>query len=157
MGVTATAIHNTKPQGGPERSPRYIHLSALRTQPSISLSIPPVAKKKMFPSQSFAAGLPYAGNQGAIRVTLEGSPLRKSDKATYTPMVQESIPTLRLKPSVGRILSVDGLETAMRDWDPVALKAYIKLLGLNVVAEDDECPESAFRPKVHIWQQIDDV
>jgi hypothetical protein len=134
-----------------------VHLSALRTQPSISLTIPPVTSKKISSSPSFATGLPYAGNQGAIKVTLEGSPLRKSDKATYTPMVQEHIPTLRLKPSVGRILSVDGLEAAMRDWDPAALKAYVRLLGLHVVVEDGEGAESTLRPKVHIWQQIDDV
>lgn len=88
---------------------------------------------------------------------MEGSATRKSDKATYTPMVQESVPTVRLKPSVGRILSVDGLETAMTQWDPAALKAYVDLLGLNVIAEEGEDAESARRPKVHIWQQTDDV
>lgn len=157
IGVTTTAVHNTRPLGGPERSPRYIHLSAIRTQPSISLAIPPHTSKKASNSPSFAAGLPYAGNQGAITVTLEGSSSRKSDKATYTPMVTESIPTVRLKPSVGRILSVDGLEMAMREWDSVALEAYIDLLGLHVIAEEGESAESALKPKVHIWQQIDDV
>ncbi|CZT20246.1 uncharacterized protein RCC_06104 [Ramularia collo-cygni] len=143
--------------GGPDRSPRYIHLSAIRKLPSISLAVPPVNSKKASTSPSFAAGLPYAGNQGAIRVTLEGAPSQKSDLATYTPMVQESIPAIRLRPSVGRILSVDGLEAAMRDWDPDALKAYVALLGLHVIEEHGQDAEAALRPKVHIWQQIDDV
>lgn len=45
----------------------------------------------------------------------------------------------------------------MRDWDPVALRTYVRLLNLHVVAEAEECPETALRPKVQIWQQIDDV
>lgn len=82
--------------------------------------------------------------------------MRKSDKATYTPAMKDSISPLRPRPPVGRILSVDGLDAAIRNWNTAALEAYVALLDLHVVADEGECAESALIPKFHIWQQIDD-
>jgi hypothetical protein len=141
----------------------YIHLSALKTRPSLAVALPPKCPT------AYPNGIVYPTRKGVLAVTAPQADVSvPGDAVEYLPTrkasvrermgkgrekkVGESGPT-----EVSRLLLVEGLEVAMREWDGEALRLYVELLALNVIrTERGQQEGGVMKPGIFVLQGWED-
>jgi len=59
------------------------------------------------------------------------------------------------KRQVARLVEVDGIEDAIRNWDQEAVERYVKVLGLKVVFMNGEAEGQMLRPRLRLLQSVE--
>ncbi|SMR63963.1 unnamed protein product [Zymoseptoria tritici ST99CH_3D1] len=171
LNVDAAWIANSRPSqsfAGPstmQQDCHYIHLSALKTRPSLAVALPPRCPTR------YPSGILYTTTKGSLSANVTASPSEASlpaDEMVYTlpkrPKLNERIVAktkgkgkTRSEPrSVCRLLSVEGLEAATRDWDAAALEKYVELLELCVIRTERGAGGERMKPGIFVLQTWDE-
>jgi len=122
------------------RSMNYVHISASTDRPSLT-QLYPGATPSTGPALHFEDGhLQVHCHPGtATAISREHVQIRQSAK----------------KRQVARLVEVDGIEDAIRNWDQEAVERYVKVLGLKVVFMNGEAEGQMLRPRLRLLQSVE--
>nr|POE85464.1 meiotic recombination protein rec14 [Quercus suber] len=167
MGISAMPVDNDRPHARQADVParaQYIHLSAVKTRPSVSIQLPGDLRRSPLPLPSSAFNpLHYITRRGAFLAACGTLILRavfrresiKMDRVTYytNPSTPPSA-TMVSRPSsyTARLLRCDDVKEAMQQWDGAALRQFVELLGLRIVPHDEDAVGDAVYEPARYWR-----
>jgi hypothetical protein len=117
---------------------RYTRITSNKNRPSLV---------ELVPGAVPASGPKLLYADGRLQVTC--------NPAMHT---QQSLERMKLLPSseelkVGRVVQIDGIEEAIREWDQEVAERYVKFLGLKVVSMNGE-DDGDLTPRLRLLQIV---
>ena len=122
------------------RNTLYVHISASKDRPSLA-QLYPGAMPSTGPALHFEDGhLKVHCHPGtATTLSREHAQIRPSSKKRY----------------VSRLVQVDGIEDAIKNWDREAMEHYVEVLRLKVVSMKDEEEGQKLTPRLRLLQTLE--
>lgn len=122
------------------RSVLYVHISASKNRPSLS---------QLYPGAVPSTGPALRFEDGHLQVHCH------TGTATMLSREHATIRPSSKKRQVSRLVQVDGIEDAIKNWDQEAVERYVKVLGLKVMSMNGEEEGQNLMPRLRLLQSVE--
>lgn len=122
------------------RNTLYVHISASKNRPSLA---------QLYPGAAPSTGPALHFEDGHLHVHCH--------PGTATTLSREHV---QIQPSskkrqVARLVQVDGIEEAIKNWDQEAVERFVKVVGLKVVFMNGEEEGQKLTPRLRLLQSVE--